>query len=230
MNDRMSEHFERLGRALRAEADGAVFTDLAESAVALGTRRRRLGWVRTRAAAVAAGLVFGLSSLGGAAYAADGAAPGHPFYWLDRLAESFGLNDGGAAERLAEVQALVGSGNASQGIQHAAATILGLSDGVEEAKDALLAAADRIAGIQEAEAPEGVEDLLLYLSENIEDVDGPTVADLARLIGLGGQPDGVPGDPPVPVVPPDPETPPTGDPGPPDGTPPGPPTTGTTAP
>jgi len=230
MTNHLDDQFERVARALRAEADSGDFTDLTEPAVMRGTRSRRLGWIRTRAAAVTAGLVFALGSLGGAAYAADGAAPGHPFYWLDRLAESFGLNDGGAAERLAEVQTLVDNGNASQGIQHAADTILGLSDGVDEAKDALLAAADRLAGFDESDAPAGVGDLLTYLSENIGAVDGPTVADLARQIGAGAPPDGVPGDPPAnPVVPPDPETPPSGDPGPPDGVPVGPPTTTTAA-
>ncbi|MDX1385828.1 MAG: hypothetical protein R3190_19405 [Thermoanaerobaculia bacterium] len=223
----MEREFERLARALRAEADAAVFNDLTEQAVIRGTRRRRIAWLRTRAAAVTAGLVLGLGSFGGAAYAADGAAPGDAFYWLDRLAESFGLNDGGAAERLAEVQALVDDGYTAQGIQHAADTVLaGVAEGAEDAKDALIAAADRLEGFDHSEALDGVGDLLTYLSNNLGAVDGPTVAQLAKLIAAGGPPDGVPGG--LPVDPPDPETPPSGDPGPPDGVPVGPPTSSTT--
>ncbi|HSM01311.1 MAG TPA: hypothetical protein VK960_02560 [Acidimicrobiia bacterium] len=217
--------FDRLSDTLRSEADATDFSDLTEPAVALAARRRRTWWLRTRAATVAAGLVLGLASFGGAAYAANGSAPGDAWFWLDQFAESVGLFDGGAAERLAEVESLVGNGNTAQGIQHAAATIVGLSEGVEEATDALLAAANRVAAAEGLGEPQGIADLLTYLSENLEAVDGPTVASLARLIAQQGPPDGVPV-----VDPPDPETPPTGDPGPPDGVPPGPPTTGTTVP
>jgi len=213
----INQHFEAFAESLRAEADRADFSHLTEAAVARGTHRPRAGWVRTRAAAVAAGLVFGLASFGGAAYAADGAAPGDTFYWLDRLGEAVGIGDGGAVERLAEVQALIDHGHAAQGIEHAADTLIGMSEGAVEAREALRAAADRIATLEEVGPPDGVVDLLAYLAENVGAVDGPTVAEIARQIGShpGGPPDDVPGGPPVSPGGP-PEEPP-GE-GPPDGT------------
>jgi hypothetical protein len=206
----MNQDFERLAAELRGEADRAHFTDLTEPAVTAASRPRRATWLRTRAATVTAGLMIGLGSFGGVAYASNGAAPGDLLYGLDRALEAVGLGDGGAAERLAEVQALIDQGDAARGLHHAVESVLGMSEGIAEARDALLAAADRVA-VRSAEAegpPEGLADLLTYLSENIDAVDGPTVAELAKLIGPdpGGPPEGLPG-------------PPEGVPGPPDDTP-----------
>lgn len=212
----MNDHFEQLAEALRAEADRSGFTDLTEPAVAKGTRRRRVGWMRTRAATATAALLFGLGSFGGLAYTASGAS-GNGFHRIE------------FADHLAEVQALVGQGHAADAIAHVVDTILGTSEDLDEARDALLAAADRVT---DATEPEGLDDLLTYLAGSIGAVDGPTVAELAKQIGpnSNGVPDGVPGDPPIPTDPPndtpdsDPEGPPDEVPGPPDEVP-GPPET-----
>jgi hypothetical protein len=188
----MQDEFDRIASELRSEADATVFADLTEAAVVRGSRPRLIGRLRRRAATTAAAVVLAFSGLGGVAYAANGAAPGDFLYGLDRALEAVGVGNGGTAERLAEVKALVeGAGS-------------------EAAQSALLAAAERIATLGEGEAagpPEGVADLLTYLSENIDAIDGQAVAELARAIGgnvPAGPPEDTPAGPPedIPAGPP----------------------------
>ncbi len=203
------DNIERLISELRTEADAAHFSDLAEPAIARASRPSLIGRLRTRAAVVAAALVLMFGGLGGVAYAANGAAPGDLLYGLDRALEAVGIGNGGSAERLAEVKELVEQGHADRGLEHAANIV-----GDPGARTALLAAAQRITGLDRAAAHEGVAPLLTYLSENVGAVDGATVADLARAVGgndAPGPPEGTPGGPPEGVTPG----------GPPEGVPPG---------
>ncbi|MEK7252775.1 MAG: hypothetical protein AAB198_05970 [Actinomycetota bacterium] len=163
---------------LRSEADAAHFAHVTEPAIARASRPSLMDRLRARAVAVAAGVVLTVGGFGGAAYAANGAAPGDTFYGLDRALEAVGIGNGGSAERLAEVKELVDHGQTAGGLEHAADIV----EGDVGAQAALLAAAERIGALDEVEAHEGVAALLTYLSESVGSVDGPTVAELARAI------------------------------------------------
>lgn len=207
----MHDPLDRFIENLRSEADTTDFTHLSEAAVARATRGSVWRRLRTRAATVAASFTLVFGAAGGVAYAANGAVPGDTLYGIDRALEKIGIGNGGADERLTEIRSLVDSGDVGAGLHHAAETIVEDTDG----STALLEAAVRIA---DTDAPDGVPPLLTYLSENIGEVDGRVVADLASHIGPpadtpNGPPEDVPGGPP--------DTNPGG--GPPDGTPGGPP-------
>ncbi len=198
------DNIERLISELRTEADAAHFSDLAEPAIARASRPSLIGRLRTRAAAVTAALVLMFGG-GGAAFAANGAAPGDLLYGLDRALEAVGIGNGASAERLEEVKTLVEQGHADHGLEHAA-NIVSEDPG---AQAALFEAAERIRGLDKADAHEGVAPLLTYLSEHVGAVDGAMVAQLAQDIGgndTPGPPEGVtPGGPPAnrpPVTPP----------------------------
>lgn len=190
------DDIERFISELRAEADTAHFSDLTEPAIARVSRPTLIGRLRTRTAAIAATVLMTFGGLGGVAYAANGAVPGDVLYGLDRALEAVGIGNGGSAERLEEVTALVEQGHAERGLEHAAAMV----EGNAGAQAALLAAAERIGGFDRAAAHEGVAALLTYLSENVGSVDGATVAELAQAVKVndaGGPPEGVtPGGPP----------------------------------
>lgn len=207
--------FDRMVSELRSEADRAAFSDLTERAVALGSRPRLARRLRNRIATVAASITLAFGGLGGVAYAANGAAPGDFLYGVDRALERVGIGDGGSTERLGEVTVLIERGDTVRALQHTTESLLGESDdsGSEEARSALLAAADRIAATGDTGPPVGVADLLTYLSDNLDAVDGLKVAELARAIRgadgdsepsddapgppdstPGGPPDGTPGD------------------------------------
>jgi len=213
------DSIERLGSELRAEADGADFSGLAEPAITRGSRPPLIGRLRTRAAAIVAAVLVTFGGLSGVAIAANGAAPGDALYGIDRALEAVGIGNGQSTERLHEVKALVDRGHPDRAVQHA-------TDLVEDdsgAQEALLAAAERIGGFDRNTTHEGVATLLTYLSENVGSVDGPTVADLARSIRgnePSGPPEGVTPGPPEGVTPGPPGT---VIPGPPEGVFPGPP-------
>ena len=110
---------------LRSEADAAHFAHVTEPAIARASRPSLMDRLRARAVAVAAGVVLTVGGFGGAAYAANGAAPGDTFYGLDRALESVGIGNGGSAERLAEVKELVDHGQTAGGLEHAADIVEG---------------------------------------------------------------------------------------------------------
>ncbi len=151
------------------------------------TSQRRPGLVslrhRVASLAVAAGVfVMGLS---GVAVAADNAKPGDGLYGIDRALEAVGIGDGRTTERILEVQALIDADDFPRGLQHAADLVDASGPGHSAAAIALMDAADRVVS-QGSEASaatrEMVAPLLRYLS-GAENIDDPTVAQLARKIG-----------------------------------------------
>lgn len=196
----------------------ATATDATGAGAATTAGRWGLWWRRRAvAAATAATLLFGSGA--GAAVAADGAAPGDLLYGLDRALERVGISNGGAEERLAEVEQLVTEGQLARGIEHARETVTQNGnrpdDAGTQASEALRAAAERVRATASADhQPAGqdvtsaVADLLTYLSDNVGHVDGGTVAGLAQAIGDSvhaerrGPPEGVPASPgPDPAIP-----------------------------
>jgi len=193
------DDIERFIAELRYEADAAQFSELTEPAIARGSRRSLIGRLRTRAAAVAAALVVTFGGLGGVAYAANGAAPGDFLYGLDRALEAVGIGNGASDERLAEAAELVEQGHADHGLEHAANVVVDPG-----AQAALRSAAERIGGLDKADAHEDVAAVLTYLSENAGTVDGATVAEMAGAIrgnDAPGPPEGVTPGPPEGVSP-----------------------------
>ena len=192
---------------LRTEADFSRFSDLAEPAITRAIRAPRLSLLRrlrNRTAAVTAAAVVAVGGFSGVAFAANGAAPGDALYGVDRALESIGIGNGGTAERLAEVDALVQRGQDDTALQHAT----DLVEGDAGAQAALLAAAERIGASDDVVAHEGVAALLSYLAANVGSVDGPTVSELARAINgdhVPGPPEGVTPGPPEGVTPGPPE-------------------------
>ncbi|MDK1096044.1 MAG: hypothetical protein QGM47_02070 [Actinomycetota bacterium] len=151
------------------------------------TSQRRPGLVslrhRVASLAVAAGVfVMGLS---GVAVAADNAKPGDALYGIDRAFEAVGIGNGQAAERVMEVQALFDADDFPRGLQHAADLVDVSGPDHSAASIALMDAANRVVS-QGSEASaatrEMVAPLLTYLS-GAGNIDGPTVARLAREIG-----------------------------------------------
>ena len=205
------DRLDRFLEDLRTEADSHHFMDLAEPAIAAGTRRSPWARLRRRTATVMATALVSVIGLSGAAFASDGAVPGDLLYPFDRAFEAVGIGAGGDEERLEEALALVDRGDVDRGLEHAASLV---DD--PEAQAAIEAAAARVAeapadGDDDTEAterPEGVDDLLTYLTDADGEVDGPTVAELARRIAgpdAATPPedlpvDVTPGEPPV-VVP-----------------------------
>jgi hypothetical protein len=183
-------------------------------ATRIAPRRSLLAPIRQRAAAVAVGATVFLGSMTGLAAAADGAKPGDVLYGIDRAFEAVGIGNGAAAERFAEVESLVDAGEVRRGLQHAAETVDKHGLDGESASVALRQAAERVQtqGSDQSEATrERVAGLLTYISENVGDLDGSEVAELARGIGgpdkdddspdaaepkAPGPPDHVPADPP----------------------------------
>lgn len=146
--------------------------------------------LRHRVATGAAAITVVLGSGAGVAIAADGAAPGDPLYGLDRALETVAIGDGGAVERLKEAAVLVEAGHLADGLEHAAEILAAnhggeSGDASEAASEALRTAAERISADSATNSVQrtAVSDVLTYLSENIEDVDGRKVAELSQLIG-----------------------------------------------
>jgi hypothetical protein len=127
-----------------------------------------------------------LASVGtGLAVVADGTSPGDALYGLDRAMERVGVLDGGAAERLAEAEGLVGVDlPAAMETAGEAAEAAGAGDAVE----ALNQAAARVAlggeDEQVLETREYVAALLRLIASQLEGdgVDAEAVAEAARMI------------------------------------------------
>ncbi len=160
-----------------------------EQFTSLGGQRPQL--VQRVAFATAALLMF-VAMSNGLAYAADGAKPGDLMYGLDRAFETVGFSNGGAIERLVEVEALFAAGAVADALQHATAVLDGYPAN-DEARAALRAAADRFVdnadnlGSQAAE----VSALITYLQTALaspDGVDGQMVAWIVRDLGRS-QPD-----------------------------------------
>jgi hypothetical protein len=146
-------------------------------------------WMRRAMAAGTAVLLF-VGAGSGLALAADGAAPGDTLYGLKLAFEKIGVLNGGAVERLTEVEHLVDDGDIHGALIHAETIIArpagDTEDAASQAVQELDAAAQRVADQDDdssAEVRARVDDLLQYLSENVGHVDGRQVAQLARNIG-----------------------------------------------
>jgi hypothetical protein len=81
--------------------------------------------------------------VGGAAVAADGAAPGDLLYSVDRALETVGICGGGTEERLQEAVKLADGGNLDQALRHAASAFG--AEGDEDSAGALANAAEAVA-------------------------------------------------------------------------------------
>ena len=60
-----------------------------------------------------------VSGMTGVAVASNEAAPGDALYGVDRALEAVGINNGGAAERIAEAQVLLSRGQPADAVEHA---------------------------------------------------------------------------------------------------------------
>lgn len=139
-----------------------------------------------------------LSGMTGVGVASDAAAPGDTLYGLDQTLETFGILDGGAAERIAEAQSLFDDGLVAEAIGHAAGAVertdaAGDSFSPESSKaaEALTNAADQV--MSEGEEPSAdvrsaVQTMLAEMANMIEDpqIDDATfdenVSNLAKEI------------------------------------------------
>lgn len=167
--------------------------------------RARLTGVRRRAAAIAMSASVFIAGTSGLAVAADNAKPGDALYGIDRALEAVGIGDGAEQERIQEAEALINAGKIQQGLQHTAEVVDKDTTGDDQASKALMDAADRVeTADSEASAAtrESVAGLLDYISENVGQIDGRQVAELA--VEIGGPDDDpvatAPGDDPEPDV------------------------------
>ncbi len=186
--------------------------------------------VMPRVAIAGVALVVFVTVSSGLAYAADGAKPGDWMYGLDRAFEVVGVGGGGAAERLVEVEALVGAGAISEGLAHASEVFDGIPAS-DEANAALAAAVARLNdgtdGVDLVIAAQvgGLIEYLKMAMDTDAGVDGLAAAAMVR--EFGAPPIDTPGptvnpgppfDPPGPTVDPAPPVDPPGptvEPGPP---------------
>jgi hypothetical protein len=159
-------------RAARSEDPGSAATQtrLSRSRRTLATLKRKL--------ATGLAAVLALSGMTGIAAASDGAAPGDALYGIDRALEAIGLSDGGAAERIAEAQALFDDGLVSEAIEHAAEAVPDIDARQSETGvEALLAAAASVTGTDPEEADEvrtRVGEMLTWMADNASSADGVT--------------------------------------------------------
>ncbi|MGH8951503.1 MAG: hypothetical protein ACRDX9_08760 [Acidimicrobiia bacterium] len=178
---------ERFATAAVAQVRVAQAPNAAPSAFRDRRARRPLG-LRPQVAAMLTTVLLVAGSTG-VAVAADGAAPGHGLYWLDRAVENIGIGDGRSVERLAEAQVLVAEGQPQDALTHVIEALDAADDDVTQARTAVNAAIEDLEtdGAVDPAIDEGVTALLDYLSENIGrgiGVDGRElgqgVAEIAR--------------------------------------------------
>jgi hypothetical protein len=187
----------------------------------------RVSFWRRRGAVAAVSAATLIGSTTGVAWASDGAKPGDTLYGIDRALEAIGVNDGGGAERVAEIEALFEAGEIAIGLNQAAEVIPEVSDepSDESAGKAAVALEAAAVSVESAEnepsqqTRQAVAELLRYLSTNVGQVDTEELVGLAHNIGNA--------DPGHPTVPADPPADAPGSPSPPSGppvdVPPGPP-------
>lgn len=121
-------------------------------------------------------------------------------YGLDRAFEAVGFSNGGATERLAEVDALIAAGAVADGLRHASAVLDGRL-GTDGAMAALSEAAERFekAAISPGSQAAQIGYLIEYLQKAVASdagVDAHAVAEMVRDLGRSGaDPAGPPVDP-----------------------------------
>ncbi len=155
------------------------------------SKRRRRVAVRGRWAVAVSSILILTGSTTGVAWAANGAKPGDLLYGIDRALEAIGINDGGGAERIAEIRALFDSGEIAPGLTQAAEVVPEMSGGASpedqaQASAALEAAAETVesrGGETSEPTRQAVADLLRYLSDNVGHVDTSEVVGFAHSIG-----------------------------------------------
>ena len=161
------------------------------------TKARRPQLV-SRVAMAGVVLVALMAASSGMAYAADGAKPGDLLYGLDRALEAVGVNNGGAAERVTEAEALIAAGAIADGLNHAASVLDGNRSN-DQAREALEAAAARLGNATSEELRTQVGGLMDYLRTAMASgggVDGQTVANMTRELGISqADPVGPPAEP-----------------------------------
>ena len=167
----------------------ATFTVSASNApTPLGRVRNVTRIIRRRLTATVAGFAM-LGGLTGVAVASDTAIPGDWDYRIDRALESMGIGAGGTEERLLELVEMNRLGRSPAEVLEQTSALLDHEQG--PASVALDNAANRVAlngaGTENSEeVHEGVGELLKYLSENSGNVDGQSVAEMAKQIGNQG--------------------------------------------
>lgn len=212
---RSSPSEERVTRFAAKAAEIAVSTgqDRADPAnpERAATRPRRFVLALRQKMATGLAAVLLLSGMTGVAVASDHAAPGDALYGLDRALEAVGVGDGGAAERIAESQALFQSGRVADAIAHAAEAVEVSGGDVEvlspEASSASTALGDAAAKVADGGDVETeneselvrqqVASMLETMALMMQDTDfdgeafGQEVAEMARGIGgdSGGEPE-----------------------------------------
>jgi hypothetical protein len=185
------------------EAAKIARSTLSPNASTSALLQRRWAGKRLRPQLAAAAAVLLLFGTTGVAVAADGAAPGHLLYEIDRALEQIGIGAGGVQERVDEASVLLSEGNARQALAHAAQAFDETEDSgeeiadLEQARAALVEAAKKLPETDQGDASEllvleNVSALLDYLKANLGKqvgADGKTfgqgVADLARGITSG---------------------------------------------
>lgn len=173
------------------------------------------GSLRRKLATLAAALLT-FAGMTGIAFAADGAAPGDPLYGLDRALEQIGINDGAAAERIAEARTLTMNGQVPAAFHHLADSVeTEDQDSVElhQAADALRTAANNVRSeSDDAESQKVRSEVAAMLEQMAEMSEGPDfdgaifgqrLAEMARAIPGGENPVGTADGPPEDTGPPE---------------------------
>ena len=109
---------------------------------------------RTKLIVTFGAVVALLAGFSGAAYAANGAAPGDALYGFDCALENVGIGDGGLQERLTEATHLAECGLVDECLNHAALAVrnqAGLDEG-GQANAALIAAANAVQTTNQGES------------------------------------------------------------------------------
>ncbi len=191
-------HFARI-------AGAEVKVPQAATAAATTLRRPRLTsrhGLAPRLATVGLAVLL-MSGTAGMALAANGAAPGDALYGLDRALERVGIGSGSTDERLDEAVVIAAQGRSDEAVGHAIEALSRHSgDSSAMALSALTVASENLVHTQDtghaaATANIRVSALLTYIAENIgpdRGTDGREfgqgVAQLARDIGGGDDPNG----------------------------------------
>lgn len=141
--------------------------------------------------------LFLLAGMTGVAAASDAAAPGDALYGLDRALEAIGINDGQAAERIAESQVLLDRGETAAAVEHAVEALEG--EGTEEAAKALSDAAQRLSAEDKGENArttlDNVAKMLSWMAstETSGSEFGVVISNMAKELHGAGPPSDLPG-------------------------------------